>query len=122
MLQAQRRGVGSVSYARRFRTILVDEVPAARVREAAPVSALEGPLRLSPATAPFPGAIDNLVVGVVAGEQGYDLPRYVTFAAGAPEEIVFAAGGALDRARHKEPVRFALVIPDRRSPDLAGRL
>jgi hypothetical protein len=101
-------------YDRNHLEILVDETTLARVAESAPVWRVEGPLVISPGNVPFQGAIDNLVVSAVAGEEEFRLPKNVTFAKGAPKAIVFAPGGELDRAMHREPVRLALEFEDGR--------
>jgi prepilin-type N-terminal cleavage/methylation domain-containing protein len=101
-------------YDRNHLEILVDETPQARVAETAPVWKVEGPLVLSPGNVPFQGAIDNLVISAVAGEEEFTLPRNVSFAKGAPKEILFAPGGELDRAMHREPLRLALEFEDGR--------
>lgn len=104
--------VVEIQYDQSHFRILVDGEPAAEVAETAPVSTVAGPFVLSPGDRAFPGAIDSLVVSVVAGEDVSELPRGVTFAKGAPDEILFTADGRLDRARHKEPVRFQLEFDD----------
>lgn len=99
-------------YDRRRLALLVDGVPVAEEDEEAPVWRLEGPLVISPDATPWDGALDELVVAMVAGADEARLPRGIAFAAGTPREIAFAAGGGLDRAVHQEPVRFALELED----------
>lgn len=103
-----------LQYDRKRLRILVDEVVAAEVLEVTPVWRLEGPLVLSPGSAAWPGALDNLVVSAVGGDDETLLPRTVAFAAGAPAEIRFQAGGGLDRSVHREPVRLAIELEDGR--------
>jgi hypothetical protein len=114
MLQPDRWSIVELQYDRSHFRILVDGEPAAEVLESAPVSKIAGPLVLSPGDRAFPGAIDSLVVSVVASEESSELPRGVSFAKGAPEEILFTSNGRLDRARHKELVRFQLEYDDGR--------
>ena len=114
LLLPDRWAMVELQYDRGHFRILVDGELAAEVVESAPVSKITGPFVLSPGDRPFPGAIDSLVVSVVASEEVSELPRGVSFAKGAPEEILFTSGGRLDRARHKEPVRFQLEYDDGR--------
>jgi hypothetical protein len=103
-----------VTYDRNVFRILVDGQPVAEVIESAPVALLDGPLVLSPSGRAFPGDVDNLVVAAVVSGDVNDLPRNVSFGAGTPAEIVFQAGGGLDRAHHKEAVRIVLDFEDGR--------
>lgn len=103
-----------VAYDRARFSIAVDGVLVAYLREDAAPWDVEGPLVISPAGSPFPGAIDALVVAAVAGEERRELPGGARFAPGTPREIVFAAGGLLDRDAHREPLRFALLYDDGR--------
>ncbi len=103
-----------VQYDRRVLRILIDGVEAARTAETARVWRMDGPLVLSPSGAPFPGAIDALVVSAVTGDERRELPKGVTFTADSPKEIVFAGGGGLDREFHKEAVKLGLVFDDGR--------
>lgn len=101
-------------YDRRHIELFVDETLVARVAETVPVWKVESPLVISPGNTPFQGAIDNLVLSAVAGEEDYKLPKDVVFAKGAPRQILFAPGGELDRFAHREPVRVALEFEDGR--------
>ncbi|MBL8861302.1 MAG: prepilin-type N-terminal cleavage/methylation domain-containing protein [Planctomycetes bacterium] len=114
LLRAGRWSEVEVQYDRARLAILVDGALAAHLVETAEVWDVEGPLVLSPSGAAFPGAIDALVVAAVTGEERRALPRGVEFAPGGPTEIVFAAGGGLDRSVHQEPVRLALRLGDGR--------
>jgi prepilin-type N-terminal cleavage/methylation domain-containing protein len=104
----------SVEYDRRAFTILVDGQPAARVDETAPVAQLEGNLVLSPSPTAFPGAIDDLVVASVVAGDTTELPRGIEFAKETPAELVFEAGGGLDRRVHKEAAKVVLDLGDGR--------
>jgi hypothetical protein len=102
----------ALEYDRRELVLLVDGVPVARTAETAPVWPIDGPLVLSDARRPFPGAIDALVIAaVVAGEEAR-LPESVRLAEGTPDEVLFDAGGGLDRAQHAEPVAIVLEFDD----------
>jgi prepilin-type N-terminal cleavage/methylation domain-containing protein len=104
-----------LAYDRRALRLAVDGVLVAQVEENQPVWRIEGPLSLSPGRTTWPGALDSLVISAVVAEDASVLPKSVTFAPGAPPEIVFDAGGGLDRRVHREPVRFALQFEDGRS-------
>jgi len=109
-----RWSVVEVQYDRRKLRLSVDGVLAAEVEEIAPVWKLDGPLVISPATQPWPGTIDSLVVSCVAARDEFHLPAGVAFAPGTPPEIVFAPGGGLEGGTHHEPVRIALDYDDGR--------
>lgn len=111
-----------LSYDRKKLRLFADGTPVAEIAETAPVWRLQGPLVLSPDPTPFPGAIDNLVVSAVVAHDESVLPTNTTFAAGAPPEILFAAGGGLDRNAHKEPVRVTLETEDGPSATLVVNL
>jgi prepilin-type N-terminal cleavage/methylation domain-containing protein len=101
-------------YDRSHLELLVDGTLVARVAETTPVWKIEGPLVISPSNAPFQGAIDNLVICAVAGEEEHKLPKNVAFSKGTPRQIVFAAGGELDHFVHREPLRVGLEFEDGR--------
>jgi len=103
-----------VQYDRATLTVLVDGSVVAHLAETAPVWTVEGPLVLSPSNTAFPGALDALVVAAVAGEDRRELPTGVGFDPAGPRQIVFAAGGVLDRSVHREPVRVGLKFDDGR--------
>jgi prepilin-type N-terminal cleavage/methylation domain-containing protein len=111
-----------LQYDRRALRLIVDGAPVARADEDARVWRLEGPLVLSPTSAPFPGAVDALVVAAVAGDEARDLPKGVTFDPATPAEIVFDAGGGLDREVHREPVRLGLEFDDGRKERIVVNL
>ena len=102
----------SVQYDRRALRLAVDGVPLATAFAEEQVAALEGPLWIGGGSTPFLGTIDELVVAVVSGEAQGALPSSVRFAEGAPRTIQFAPGGALDPARHREPVRVGIELGD----------
>jgi hypothetical protein len=52
------------------------------------------------------------VISAVAADEVIELPEGVSFAETAPKQVVFAAGGGLDRRAHAGPVRFALDFAD----------
>lgn len=101
-----------LSYDQKKLRLSADGNPVAEVLETVPVWRLEGPLVLSPDPSPFPGAIDNLVVSTVVANDESVLPTNTTFAAGTPAEILFAAGGGLDRRVHREPVHLSIEAED----------
>lgn len=113
-LTAERWSTVEIAYDRSTLSIRVDGQIAASLVETAPVAPLEGPLVLSPAQYPYPGAIDALVVSAIVADDLSELPKDVAFAKDAPREIVFQAGGGLDREKHREPVRLGLEFDDGR--------
>lgn len=111
-----------VQYDQRNLRVDVDGSTVAMLAETAAPWKVEGPLEISPSTTPFPGAIDALVVAAVSGEDLRELPKGIEFATGTPKEIVFAAGGGLDRDVHPEAVRFALTFDDGREEKILVNL
>lgn len=109
-----RWSVIEIQYDRRSLRLSIDGVLAAAVEEIAPVWKLDGPLVISPATQPWPGAVDSLVVSCVTARDESRLPGGVAFAPGTPAEVLFAPGGGLDGGAHREPVRIALDFDDGR--------
>jgi len=107
-----------VQYDRRTLRLWIDGVLAAAVEEIAPVWKLDGPIVISPATQPWPGTVDSLVVSCVAAQEENRLPSGVAFAAGTISEVLFAPGGGLDRGFHREPVRIELAYDDGRKVDV----
>jgi len=101
-----------VSYDRSELAVFVEGVPAARTSDEAWVVKVESPLVIGGRRRQWPGMIDSLVISAVAAEEQIELPQGVSFAETAPKEIVFAAGGGLDRRVHSEPVRFSLEFDD----------
>ena len=73
---------------------------------------ITGPLVVGAPRRQWPGRIDSLVISAVAADEVIDLPEGVSFAETAPKQVVFAAGGGLDRRVHAGPVRFALDFED----------
>ena len=101
-----------VSYDQSELTIFVEGVPAARTEDEAWVVKVESPLVVGGERRQWPGRIDSLVISAVAAEEEIELPEGVSFAETAPKEVVFAAGGGLDRRVHSETVRFSLEFAD----------
>jgi hypothetical protein len=121
-LRANRWSEIEFQYDRENMRVLVDGSVVALLAETSQVWKVEGPLVISPSTAAFSGAIDALIVSAVASEERRDLPNGVEFAAGSPREIVFGAGGGLDRGRHREPVRLNLTFDDGREETILVNL
>jgi prepilin-type N-terminal cleavage/methylation domain-containing protein len=96
-------------YDRNAFELFVDGARVAQVAEQTRVWRIEGALKLSPGQTPFAGAIDSLVVCAVGASEEAELPRSTHFAPDAPSEILFQAGGGLDRARHPEAVHLRLL-------------
>lgn len=121
-LRADRWSEVEVQYDRAALRVLVDGSLVAMLFESSAVWPVEGPLSISPSNAAFPGAVDALVVSAVTGEERRELPKGVEFPADAPREIVFAAGGGLDRGVHRAPVRFTLKFDDGREEPILVNL
>jgi prepilin-type N-terminal cleavage/methylation domain-containing protein len=117
-----RWSVVEVQYDRRQLRLWIDGALAAEVAEVAPVWNLDGPIVISPATRPWAGAVDSLVVSCIAAREESRLPGGVAFAKDSPTEILFAPGGGLDRGVHREPVRLALEFDDGRKASVVVNL
>jgi len=111
-----------IVYDRNALRVLADMVEVALREESPPVWQPGGALVLGGGRTPFPGAIDNLVVAVVTGEERATLPEGVRFAEGTPREIFFAPGGALDPARHAAPVLVGLELESGRTETIQVNL
>jgi hypothetical protein len=101
-------------YDRQTFRISVGGLEAARIEQDGLVRTIDGPLLLGASGAPFPGAIDDLVISAVAVEEAFELPEAVEFAPGTVKAIHFQAGGGLDRRIHREPVDLPLIFEDGR--------
>lgn len=101
-------------YDQRAFRVLADGVEVAVTFSEEPVWRVEGPLRIGGGPTPLPGAVDQLVISAVLGEEVAELPPGVSFGKQAPARIELVAGGALDPARHPEPVLVPLVFEDGR--------
>ena len=101
-----------VSYDRTELVIAVDGNIIARGEADAPVWPLEGPMIVGDPRRSFPGSLDTLVVAGVVATETVELPENVTFGPESVQEIRFAPGGHLDRARHPEPLRIWLDYAD----------
>lgn len=101
-----------LTYDRELLRVFADGVELGRAQEVGPVWKPEGPLWICDPKTGFPGTIDELSVLAVTASSDLKLPDTVTFAADAPPEIRFAAGGGLDREYHPQPVAFHLVYQD----------
>ncbi|MDP6539162.1 MAG: hypothetical protein QF903_00610 [Planctomycetota bacterium] len=104
----------TVSYNTSELVVFVEGVAVARVEEQARVAAIDGPLVLGGGRRPWPGSVDNLVITAVGTEEEIVLPGDTSFPADTPTEIVFAAGGGLDRTVHDQPVRIVVEFADGR--------
>lgn len=101
-----------LDYDQREFVLSVDGRAAARVPESAAVWAIDGSLLLSSASAPFRGAIDDLALSATERVEDVVLPRGVSFAPDVPVEVVFQAGGGLDRRLHSDALRIAIDYED----------
>ena len=108
-----------LNYDRRLFTMSVDRLELDRVEESASVWKLDGPLVLGGGTQAFPGSIDNLRVAAVAASSEARLPDGTRLVGDKPVEVIFAAGGGLDRSVHSQPLELEVEFFDgRRTPIL----
>jgi len=110
-LELSRWSTLELRYDREVLALRLDGVEVARRDETAPVYALTGPLTVSDDRSHFAGTLDNLVIRAVSTTEPVVLPPGTRFTS-APSDIFFDPGGALDRARHSEPVQFTLEHED----------
>ncbi len=101
-----------VVYDRTALSIYVDGIERVRRPEQAQVWMNEARIWISDPKAPFPGAIDSLVVAVQDTLPPRLLPGDALFHPECPRAIVFAPGGALDPLVHSAPVSISWVLPD----------
>jgi len=102
----------TVSYDRKFLRAFIEGVPVGELRESAFVAPLAESMTVGGGRRTWEGAIDSLVISAVAVSDVVELPSGVTFAPGAPPEIVFWPGGGLDRVVHSEPVELTIEFDD----------
>ena len=101
-----------VVYDRRRLGLFVDGVPVGAVEAQARVAPVDGPLVLSDARHPFPGAMDALVFSVVEVSEPIPLGDTAHFGPDTPDQVCFDASGSLDRRRHADPVLLAIEFDD----------
>ncbi|MSR61106.1 MAG: hypothetical protein EXS08_01490 [Planctomycetes bacterium] len=92
--------------------LLLDGVLVAAQEEEHYVWKVEAPLVLSDPALPFPGRIDELVIGALVAGAPERLPQTVQFSADSPALVQFAASGGLDRELHGEAPRITLEFAD----------
>ena len=103
-----------VSYDRALLSIFVEGVSVASVAEEGTVLPTRSPLVLGGGSRPWSGSIDNLVISAVGASEEVFLPEGAEFPADTIREIVFAAGGGLDRSIHETPVAIEVNFEDGR--------
>jgi hypothetical protein len=101
-----------ISYDRKFLRAFVEGVPVGELEESAFVAPMAESMTVGGGRRTWEGAIDSLVISAVAVSDLVELPTGVTFAPGAPSEIVFWPGGGLDRVVHSEPVELNIDFDD----------
>jgi len=109
-------------YDRAHLEIWVEGLRVASVEEEGEVERVRGPLIVGGGDRPWEGSVDALVVSAVGAEEELVLPEGVSFAEGTPAEIVFDAGGGLDRAVHPAPVRVTVEYADGRVDEVRVNL
>ncbi|MEW6072488.1 MAG: prepilin-type N-terminal cleavage/methylation domain-containing protein [Planctomycetota bacterium] len=92
--------------------LFVDGVAVQAREETAEVWKVEDSLVLSDPDRPFPGGVDHLVVSALVSSEVAILPETVRFTGDAPRQVLFAAGGTLDRRAHPDPVFVTLEFED----------
>jgi type II secretory pathway pseudopilin PulG len=88
----------------------VDGLEVARAQAEAPVWPVGDDLALGDERSGFVGALDALVIAAVSASEQAKLPDGVRLAPESPQSIHFDASGALDRARHADPLEVRLVF------------
>ena len=111
-LAVGRWAIVCMRYDRAHFELLLDDVVLDSQDETSYVWRIDAPLVLSDAALPFPGRIDNLVIGVMVAGEASVLPESVRFSADTPEKIEFVASGGLDRQVHLDPPRIGLEFQD----------
>lgn len=109
-------------YDRAHLEVWVEGLRVASVEEEGEVERVRGPLIVGGGDRPWEGSIDALVISAVGAEEELQLPAGVSFGEGTPAEIVFDAGGGLDRSVHPTPVRVLLDYDDGRTDEVRVNL
>lgn len=104
-----------VGYDRARFVIAVEGVELAALPEEAEVLPVKGPLVIGGGQRPWAGSVDSLVISVVGAQEIHQLPSGVQLAPDCPREVVFDAGGGLDRTVHPEPVVIEVQYDDGRT-------
>jgi len=94
--------------------LLVDGVVVTSAQYDAPVWEIDDALVLGGGQRAYQGTIDNLVIEAVGVTDEETLPDDAEFEESVPQEIVFAAGGALERALHAGALEFSIRYEDGR--------
>ena len=97
-----------ISYDRSRFSAAVEGIEVAWVAEEGFVAPLGSALIVGGGQRPWSGSIDSLVISAVGAQEEVFLPGGAYFPAGTPKEIVFAAGGGLDRSVHAAPLEIAI--------------
>ncbi|HIG11139.1 MAG TPA: prepilin-type N-terminal cleavage/methylation domain-containing protein [Planctomycetes bacterium] len=103
-----------VTYDRTRFAALVAGVEVAFLLEEGEVLPVKGSMVLGGGQRPWSGLVDNLVISAVGAQDEVFLPLGVSFPKGTPGEILFRAGGGLDRFSHKQPVELEVEFEDGR--------
>jgi hypothetical protein len=103
-----------ISFDRSRFCVLVEGVEVSWIAEQGFVSPVTSAMILGGGQRPWAGSIDNLVISAVGSEEEVYLPFGTRFPEKTLREIVFAAGGGLDRTVHTTPLEIAVDYDDGR--------
>lgn len=101
-----------ISYDRTRFAALVEGVEVAYLKEEGEVLPVKGQMVIGGGQRPWTGMVDNLVISAVGAQEEVFLPPGVRFLEDSPREVVFAAGGGLDRSQHSGPVVIQVEYED----------
>lgn len=104
-----------ISYDRSRFCVLVEGIEVAWIAEEGYVAPVDSAMVVGGGQRPWSGSVDNLVISAVGAEEEVFLPRGAYFPSNTPKEIVFAAGGGLDRSVHPAPVEVVVEFDGRMS-------
>lgn len=104
-----------VSYDLHRLRIFVDDLEVAVLEEEGDVVPVKSKMILGGGQRPWEGSLDSLVISAVGAENVSVLPEGVRFHQDSLTEILFDAGGGLDRAQHEGPAVVQLVYDDGRT-------
>ncbi len=103
-----------ISYDRTRFAAEVEGIEVAFLDEDGEVLPVKSEMLIGGGQRPWSGSVDNLVISAVGAQEEVFLPPGVSFPEDTPREIVFDAGGGLDRGTHSEPVVLQVEYEDGR--------
>lgn len=107
-----------IAYDRTRFAASVEGVEVAHLDEEGEVLPVKSPMIVGGGERPWTGKVDSLVISAVGAQEEVFLPRGVALAADSPREIVFDAGGGLDRGVHAGPVVLSVEFEDGRTEEI----